>query len=738
MKYVRMLLAGLLAAALLTPCALAAPAPLTGLICETGTPGASVSLLKTEEGYTLFLPASADLTALTFRFDGGPLTLSAGGRSRTVASGQPFDLTALCPGLPADGVCALTLSRGSRRLSLSVMVSQNIASLYLTSDDPAHAGRYWVEETKGNKAAGQAVLLGPGGAVLYSGAVKQIKGRGNSTWDYPKKPYQIKLAEKADLLENGEAAKTWVLLANYYDESFLRNSMTYDLAAELGLAYSPGCRPVDLYYDGEYRGAYLLSEKTEVGEGRVEIHDLEGDFEAANPETADFDDLATAAGTNACGNSYQYVTGLNDPGDITGGYLLEIDFIDRAKTEKSYFTTSNGYAVVSKSPEYLSQTAMEYISGFYQEFEDAVFNGGVHPVTGRPYTDYADLDSLARCYLIFELSMNVDAYLSSTFFYKPAGEEKLYAGPVWDYDSAYGGTDLYDGAADDALPAGMTPLGRALLSIPSFCQAVEEIWREELLPLVTDVVLSPDAGAESGRLRSLAGYRAEVAASQRMNRVLWPGDAAAAADGLGAFLARRSQALSQVAWEGAAAGLSRFLDVSPDDWYGPAVEYVIDAGLFKGVSDILFQPQAAMTRAMAVTVLHRLAGAPETAETSSFPDVPRDQWYAGAVAWAEEAGIVLGRDDGRFHPDERLTRQELVTLLWRYARSAGQDVTAPEMPAAFSDRGQVADWAKDAFAWAMDRGILLGTGPTTCSPGGQALRCMAAAVFQRFDELLPA
>ena len=731
----------MLIVSLLVPCAMAAPSPLTGLAYVVDAQGNCVSIQDVGGEHYLFLPSSADLTALKLSFEGGPAMLMAGDREIGIISGQPFDLAALYSGTPDGGVYAFTIRRGSEQLPVKVMVSQNIGSMHITSDDPVNRGRDFVEQVKGNKASGRMTLLGADGSVIYSGELTQIKGRGNSTWNYPKKPYQIKIGKKTDLLETGDpndAAKTWVLLANYYDKSFMLNSLTFDLADALGLAYSPNSRPVDLYYDGEYRGTYLLSEKTEIKGGRVDINDLEGDFEDANSQVKDFDDLPTAMGTNRYGNKYQYVTGLTDPADLSGGYLLEIDYASRAAAEKSYFTTSHGYYIVSKSPEYLSENAMEYISGFYQEFEDAVWNGGINPTTGKSYTAYVDLESLARCYLILELSQDGDAFLSSTFFYKPEGEDKLYAGPVWDFDSAYGG--YYLNCSVTEIVAGATKIGRKLLEIPSFCKAVEEICENELNRLVTDVILSKDPDVQAGRLRSISGYCAEVAVSQRMNNIRWAAGGTEvltnAVGNLRDFIGQRNKYLHEQAFSELLKDLLRFYDVPEGSWYYSAVEYVMGKGLFTGYADNVFMPNGTMTRAMVATVLYRQAGSPNVEHQSSFSDVPQNQWYSNAIAWAAGIGVINGYPDGKFYPFQDITRQELVTMLYRYAKYTGADLTAPEIPEQYLDRDSVADWAADAFAWSVDRGIINGTSETSLSPHENALRCMAAVIFQRYDMIV--
>ena len=129
-----------------------------------------------------------------------------------------------------------------------------------------------------------------------------------------------------------------------------------------------------------------------------------------------------------------------------------------------------------------------------------------------------------------------------------------------------------------------------------------------------------------------------------------------------------------------------------------------------------------MTRAMLMTVLARLDG--QNVEGGN-------PWYQKSMDWARRAGV----SDGTM-PEEDVTREQLVTMLYRYAVYSGADVTAPEKQEQYLDWDSVAGWAADAFAWAVDRGIINGTSPKELSPGGNALRCMAAAIFQRYCELL--
>jgi hypothetical protein len=716
--------------ALLTAAVLAAgeEPPFAAVIDVPGLGEVEIPVQQTERGDCLFLPSAARPEAFVLRFSGETALLSGEKGSLTVESGVPFSLLPLLAG-EGEG-CPLTFENGETRLSFTLLRSGSLGSAWLTSSD-REQGRSYVEEDKERKVKGVSfALLRADGTPVWAGELKNIKGRGNSTWSYPKKPYQIKLSEKADLLETGEAAEketTWVLLADYADESLLRNRLTFDLAADFGLPYTPHSRSVDLYYDGEYRGVYELCEKTEISKGRVAIRDLEGEIEDVNPEIGDFALLPGAEGTLP-GVVYHYTPDLAAPEDLRGGYLLELDYPNRSMEEAAWFSTEGGQYITVKSPEYLPEEAMIYIADLFQRFERAVMAGGTDPVTGADYRDLCDPDSLARCFLILELSMDNDAFLSSTYFYKPPEEEKLYAGPLWDFDTGYGVSLL---PADTAVTLS-SRFGRSLLRIPSFREALLDCW-QELEPRVKDILLSADPAAAGLRLRSLAGYDGEIAASRRMDRALWGRPASeTAAEDLHSFLLRRTVWLDErlEAWAGGDVPYWTFEDVTPERWFFSAVEFAAERGLITVGTSLRYQPYQAMNRAMSVTLLHRLMGAPTPEKRAPFRDVPPDVWYASAVAWAAETGVTRGVNAALFAPNAKVTREAFITMLYRCLLTAGVPLEEGADLSAFSDGEEVHPWAREAVAWAVGSGVLQGIGGKL-EPGGETNRAQAAAVAER-------
>lgn len=491
----------------------------------------------------LFLPSSADLTNLVLTFDGTDATLTGANDSIAVTSGAAFDLTALFDADTEEYAVTLTSSDG--QAAFTVMKSANVRSMYLVSDDPVNEGRPWVDTAKTNEATGKMSLVGTAGTVDYSGTLTQLKGRGNSTFtDYTKKPYQIKLSKKADLIggTKEEANKKWVLLASAAETTLIRNTITFELANLLNMPYTPIYEPIDLFYDGEYRGAYLLTEKTEVDSSRVDIDDLDGMIEDLNAGTDAYENPVvvtktiaskgeTAAKENSAG-SYKYVDGLIEPALPDGAshhaYLLEIDFTKRwAEGQSAYvdeqsgFMTNRSQAVVTKNPEYLTKETGAYISAFWQEFEDAVYSDdGYNRKTGKYYYEYCDLDSLVKLYLINELGKNYDSFTSSTYFYLPADSDIMYAGPVWDYDICYGiGHDNRDVASNpENFFATEKYLVNGLIKIESFRDAVKATLNQEDGEFYTAVM------ALLGEDGIIAKQADVVSVSQKMNFKVWPVD----------------------------------------------------------------------------------------------------------------------------------------------------------------------------------------------------------------------
>lgn len=175
-----------------------------------------------------------------------------------------------------------------------------------------------------------------------------------------------------------------------------------------------------------------------------------------------------------------------------------------------------------------------------------------------------------------------------------------------------------------------------------------------------------------------------------------------------------------------------FTDVASDAWYGQAAAYVYRQGLMSGTAQDRFSPDLTTNRAMLVTILYRLAGSPAVDGGSAFTDVSGGDWFASGVAWASANGIVTGYGDGRFGPNDPITREQMAAILYRYAGFAGQSTAGQADLSGYTDAGQVSPYAAEAIGWAVDRGLITGVSAGTLAPGGSATRAQVATILMRF------
>ncbi len=289
---------------------------------------------------------------------------------------------------------------------------------------------------------------------LYSGAV-QIRYRGNSTWmDYPKNPYKIKLEEPADLFGMGKN-RHWVLLANYADESLMRNKLAYDLSGMMGMPYMESTW-VSVVFDGEYIGNYLLCEQIRIAKERVNILDLthyaktvakslvkaevfEKEEKQKLEDMLEQDLSWLSTGTFVLEEQeYDLSPYLTLP-ELTGGFLMEIDgyFDEPSKMEVC------GLPLMFKNPRYACTNTeiMEYVNEYFSAAFDAMLNSedfySVFRGEEKSYTELFDIHSLAQYVLLQEIFFNYDGVSKSNFLYMDQ-DSKAYMGPVWDLDWSSG------------------------------------------------------------------------------------------------------------------------------------------------------------------------------------------------------------------------------------------------------------------------------------------------------------
>lgn len=405
------------------------------------------------------------------------------------------------------------------------LYTQNIPSMYI---ETASGSMEAVNDDRHHETSEDAVyrIYQTDGTPDSSGTCS-IKGRGNSTWSQKKKPYNLNMETENELLGMSSCRK-FALIANFWDSSQVRQYYAFLAAERLGLAYTPQTRFVNLYINGRYQALYLLNQRLNVSGGTVKINNLQKANRKANPEQADADDLgetadsgtgstegasaadksdsspSTADGaalprktlksivmeTDEDGHEALAYDWENDPEDISGGYLLEMD--ERYSKNDVWFSTDTHHIDI-QSPSQPSVSEYQYIADYVREAEKALFaDDWTNPDTGLTCFDYFDMDSWARMYLIQDFFVQSDDEFYSFFFYKKAGDPLLYCGPVWDFDLCLGNMNCGDYYKTSArtlwLRDGRKRWLHRMGQDPDFAALVSKIYLEELEPVIRNIL----------------------------------------------------------------------------------------------------------------------------------------------------------------------------------------------------------------------------------------------------------
>ena len=407
--------------------------------------------------YTVFLPSHAQLQQVR---------ISCLGEESVLLGDQPMENGMSCGEISLEQTYAVQW--GQQTGEIVFLRSAEMPSVYV---DTRSGDMAYIHSLKGSEEPGKMQIMLPDGSTSFSGSLRTFGGRGNATWELEKKPYKLELDQEADILGMG-AAKKWVLLANTFDPSHIRNKTVLDAAAQVGLAYSPESTWVDLYLNGEYAGLYLLCEKNEIHPNRVDI-------------------------------------------EPSAGVLISIEKEDRLwEYGGSQFLTDGGIPIrVRQNPEEMIRVQEKLAS-----LENAIAApDGLDPVTGRHWSDMIDLDSWAKKYLIEEVFGNLDAGSISQFFYWE-GDGKIFAGPVWDYDICMGNQNNWQIDTPQMLYSGRphlwdpedTPLYYSLYQKPEFRKRVEELYTQQFRP-VLQALLEEGMETDCSQIRQ----------ATRLNSIRW-------------------------------------------------------------------------------------------------------------------------------------------------------------------------------------------------------------------------
>ncbi|MBR3021750.1 MAG: CotH kinase family protein [Bacteroidaceae bacterium] len=327
-----------------------------------------------------------------------------------------------------------------------------------------------------------------GGTKIQSDTL-QIRGRGNASWGFPKKPYRIKLARARHLMGMSADAKNWTLINNYGDKTLMRNLLAFDVSRRLDMAWTPEGRLVDVIFNGEYKGTYQLCDQVQVHEDRVAVTKME--------KTDNYGDF------------------------VTGGYLIELDAY--ASGEPKWFTSSTYRIPISiKYPDAEDITPYQeaYIKSQWNAFERTVSSTSyADPEKG--YASMLDVPSFVKHFLVGEYSGNTDTYWSVNVW-KDRDDPRFHIGPVWDFDLAF---------ENDNRTHPISSIGNTFIALSSRSSAANGV--KSLIPRIINTtkdlqceewsIARFDRGLSADGMIHLVDSLAEMAdVSQQLNFIRWP------------------------------------------------------------------------------------------------------------------------------------------------------------------------------------------------------------------------
>ena len=458
-----------------------------------------------ENTYYLFLPSYATLSDVTaevmetdkIAIDGAPLTPNTDFSKFCVGQDYPMNIEG-----SADGV-----------YQFKILQSANVPTMFVETQSGSMKRIF---KDKEYKEAAQITLYTEDGAIdYYSKSGDAISGRGNSSWSLSsKKPFNLYLTISSPLLGMA-SAENWALLANAQDPSNLRNKIVFSFAQKVR-AY-PGWVPqgqfVDLYLNGEYAGLYLLNEKIEVTESRLNLSENES--------------------------------------------LLEIQLNWQLPKKSISFAVNDSLSAEIHYPKECSEEHLNTLKNQFLSFQEALLSEDGMNKEGRRWDEYIDLDSWARKYLIDEIFMNIDAQVASDYWIFNQTDQCFYAGPCWDYDRTFERDPESFYAQEFYHAKGRyTPWYGTLWEKPEFRKKAIDLYQSEFLPSVKELINSGIANASK-----------EITAVSNMNAVRWgrkSDEQEYEAKQLTDFLSKRSAFLNSAWIEG---DLYCTVDVAPVYWY---------------------------------------------------------------------------------------------------------------------------------------------------------------------------
>lgn len=449
-----------------------------------------ISLFESQGKYYAFIPSHFQLENTFFEYTSG---------CSLYLNDKKYTSLSSCSDLQVEKeyemVIKNTFGFVTSKETLVLYKTRNMPSMFIDISDGTIKD---VNSDKTVQKTGTCIAVNNRNEINYNGTFDNIQGRGGYTWSQEKKPYNLCFSKEVNLFDMG-LATDWVLLSNPLDKSHLRNKVIYDISNECGLRFSPDSCFVNLYIDNEYCGLYLLTEKIEIHPNRVNISNLYEQTKTLNQAPLYTYSCVQMEQEGIYKKSYDIPV---VPPDITGGYLLELQHYAGRTSHNSAFTTKDSICFSFKSSPYVSKEQLDYISGFIQDVEDSFHNGD--------YEKYIDVNSWVKYYLIQEVFGNADN--RSFFYYKNSDsvDGKLYAGPVWDYDIAWGNHSIGPEVNPRAFYINTWGWYSTLYEYDSFKTRLVTEYSQNFKPILSELID-----------KTIYDYQAQIESSYIMDKQRW-------------------------------------------------------------------------------------------------------------------------------------------------------------------------------------------------------------------------
>lgn len=397
------------------------------------------------------------------------------------------------------------------------LCADNLDTLYITLADQKDLS--YVHKNKYEEIPGIMTIFEQGGMVKQT-VLQGFYGHGNDSWKEAKKSYNLKFEDYVNLLGMG-ANEDFALLAGYRRDSLMSYVTTNELIQEIGFEYAPEFRLVNVYVSGEYVGVYFLAEKIKLDKNRIDIPSVYKKAETIHSKSlAKFEKMSEV--TEGSYAQKHYYDGVNNPNDITGGYLLEIDNEDYSEYD-SRFVTGRNICVVLKRAMYSSKEQVDYISGFWQDFEDALYSEDGYNAKGKYYTEYIDMESFVMQWLMYELEQEISLN-SSLYYYKESdvsGDGLIHACYPWDIEHSYVLSEFNDEIWHTGENSGaLEDFWEELYRHEDFKEEVAKMWSERFAPAVEKMLADDPTETENG-LRNLNWYRQNMLEMHKLENSRW-------------------------------------------------------------------------------------------------------------------------------------------------------------------------------------------------------------------------